>query len=288
MHERFWKHRSLLSLSVLLLNELASAPPADGLPPEYVTSAEGQITLYVRAPKEAANCQVFRNNGDGGSITIEVYLGRCDTNFVVSGLTPDRTYQFQARGIDAIGIEGARGTVVTYVSAGVPDWQGVSPSIEKIGANKVRLFWRPPANGGSPILGYMVDMESAGDGQWDRVYDGTNAPSVLTYFAEGLHASLRYNFRVYAENRVGVSAYAAVSFRISDLMAAPGARTTTLDPALSSDTQYSILIRSVEPTTQLDELVGGRHFVLSVHPLTGQMGVTGCLTLCAMLESTLY
>lgn len=59
-------------------------------------------------------------------------------------------------------------------------------------------------------------MEAAGDGVWERVYDGINRAGVLTFTATGLHASLMYRFRVYAVNRVGASAESESSVRISD------------------------------------------------------------------------
>jgi len=64
------------------------------------------------------------------------------------------------------------------ISAGVPEWQGLTPTLEKVtsadtpwtcattcsrmqvGAENIRLGWPVPLSGGSPILGYHVDMEA--------------------------------------------------------------------------------------------------------------------------------
>ena len=64
----------------------------------------------------------------------------------------------------------------------------------QVGAENIRLGWPVPLSGGSPILGYHVDMEALqparaelvafseavvpsskkanGDGSWERIYDG--------------------------------------------------------------------------------------------------------------------
>lgn len=244
------QRRALFLVFLLVGQELpkpALGAPSDGIPPELVDSTEGSITLRVEAPSSAAVCQVFRDSGGGSQPLVPVYDGPCDAEFTVTGLEVDRNYQFQSRGIDANGQEGARGEIVTYISAGTPDWQGVIPVLEKVGADSVKLSWRPPASGGSPVLGYHVDMEANSDGNWERVYDGTNQPSILTFQATGLHASLTYSFRLYAENRIGFGTPAEVTMRISNIMASQEARATTMNTALSADQEYTVFLRSVEP-----------------------------------------
>ncbi|CAE8710260.1 unnamed protein product, partial [Polarella glacialis] len=180
----------LFTLLLQLLQEGVVAPVASGLPPTRVTSAEGSLTLNVAAPNEAAECEVFRDNGIGDESNVQVYRGPCGQSFVVTGLVADRNYQFQSRGIDSDGNGGERSTIVNFVSAGVPEWQGVIPTIDKVGTENVKVSWQTAANGGSPILGYHIDMEANGDGSWERIYDGTNKPSKLDFTATGLHASL--------------------------------------------------------------------------------------------------
>ncbi|CAK9080192.1 unnamed protein product, partial [Durusdinium trenchii] len=198
------------------------------------------------------------------------------------GLLVDRNYQFQARGIDATGLAGGRSEIVNFITAGVPEWQGLTPALEKVGADNIQLIWPVPANGGSPILGYHVDMEANGDGSWERIYDGTNRPSQLTFTATGLHASLMYTFRVYAENRVGLSGYSSSSVRISDLMAASDSRPEAIPVSLSADVGYTAWVRSVDPVTQLDESGGGRRFILSVHDVC-ELDSTG--TVCVRVAA---
>eukprot|EP00434_Breviolum_minutum_P036254 symbB.v1.2.032118.t1/scaffold3812.1/size49844/3 len=180
-------------------------------------------------------------------------------------------------GTEATGLAGPRSEIVNFISAGVPEWQGITPALEKVGSDNIQLLWSVPANGGSPILGYHVDMEANGDGSWERIYDGTNQPSKLTFIATGLHASLTYSFRVYAENRVGFSSYTSSSVRISDLMAASDSRPESVPTSLSADVAYTAQVRAVDPVTKQDEIVGGRRFILSVHDVC-ELDSTG--TIC--------
>jgi hypothetical protein len=260
---------------------VAAQQPAGGIPPTYVTSGDGTITLYLEAPELAVDCELFRDNGRGGEPNIRVDTIPCNNNITVTGLERDRNYQFQARGKGADGRDGGRSDKVTFISAGVPSFQGQIPILEKYGADSLRLQWPAPNNGGSPVLGYHVDMDANGDMVWQRVYNGTNGPSTLSYLASNLQVSIMYRFRVYAENRVGVSAYTEVSQRISDLMAAYQSRVQTMDTELSADEQYEILLQSVQPTTGVDENVGGRRYVMSIHDVCT---LDSTSTLCVRVE----
>ena len=63
-------------------------------------------------------------------------------------------------------------------------------SIYQVGKDNIQLIWPVPANGGSPILGYHVDMEANGDGSWERIYDGWSLKMLLEKLIE-VRISLR-------------------------------------------------------------------------------------------------
>jgi hypothetical protein len=257
--------RSWLFLCLFFFSqEFASAVPGDGIPPALVTSSEGKLVLRIDAPREGVYCEVYKDMGQGGSIMNMVYDGPCNQQFTLDNLIPDRNFRFQSRARDGSNW-GGRGEAITYVSAGIPDWQSVLPLVEKVGADSIRISWRPPYNGGSTILGYHVDMEANGDNVFQRVYDGSNRPSVLSYSAWGLHMNLKYRFKLYAENRVGMSSPVEVSVRVANLMAAYSSRVTTMMTKLSADVAQTVLLQAVDPVTGFDERVGGRQFVLSIH-----------------------
>ena len=68
----------------------------------------------------------------------------------------------------------------------------------------MKLSWQPPHDdGGSPLIGYIIDKQDKDHGGWRHV--GRVPPGETTYTATGLSKGHDYNFRVYAENKVGVS-----------------------------------------------------------------------------------
>jgi len=77
--------------------------------------------------------------------------------------------------------------------------------VSKVSAHSLELEWRPPlSDGGSPVLGYVVEMtESGSGGQWVKVGYLSNRETKFT--VAGLSEGASYFFRVFAENRAGLS-----------------------------------------------------------------------------------
>ena len=70
--------------------------------------------------------------------------------------------------------------------------------------DSVTLQWSPPdSDGGSKLLGYVVERREVGRQQWVRV--GQTAPDVRTIKARNLLEGRPYTFRVMAENAEGLS-----------------------------------------------------------------------------------
>ena len=65
----------------------------------------------------------------------------------------------------------------------------------------------PLSDGGAPITGYVVERRDASRKSWVRL--ATVGPDAAVYQAAGLLEGEKYYFRVFAENRAGVSAAAA-------------------------------------------------------------------------------
>ncbi|CAE7784160.1 unnamed protein product [Symbiodinium sp. CCMP2456] len=56
-----------------------------GIAPERVSSLAGEITLYLPAPAEALECELFRDSGVGDEPRFEVYRGDCEVAVRVDG-----------------------------------------------------------------------------------------------------------------------------------------------------------------------------------------------------------
>ena len=82
-----------------------------------------------------------------------------------------------------------------------PEWPLVASDVTK---DSVSLSWKPPPDdGGSPITGYIIDKLDLEYGGWVRA---AKVPAgTTTYNVPGLVKNHNYNFRVYAENKCGVS-----------------------------------------------------------------------------------
>lgn len=70
--------------------------------------------------------------------------------------------------------------------------------------DSISLSWQPPEyDGGSPLTGYIIEKFDNKVGGWMRATRLT--PDVTDYTVTGFTRGREYNFRVYAENKLGAS-----------------------------------------------------------------------------------
>ena len=68
----------------------------------------------------------------------------------------------------------------------------------------MKISWTPPdADGGSPIIRYLLEYTEKASAVWITV--NLNEISHTTTVVNGLEEHTEYEFRVYAENEVGLS-----------------------------------------------------------------------------------
>lgn len=71
-------------------------------------------------------------------------------------------------------------------------------------SESVTLTWKPPMyDGGSKIMGYILEMMMKGEEKFERCNDFL--VPVLSYTVKSLKAGKEYQFRVRAENAAGIS-----------------------------------------------------------------------------------
>ena len=91
-------------------------------------------------------------------------------------------------------------TVVILDKPGAPE----NFKVVALSEQTVDLRWQPPSDdGGSLISGYVLERRDPGRSMWHK--DGT--PEDTDYIAIGLTEGQRYNFRVAAQNDVGVGEF---------------------------------------------------------------------------------
>ena len=75
----------------------------------------------------------------------------------------------------------------------------------------MKVSWTPPDfDGGSPITGYLVEYKDVSDStEWTKV--NVTISGDCTVVVQGLGENTKYQFRVYAENEIGLSAASKAS-----------------------------------------------------------------------------
>jgi titin len=130
------------------------------------------------------------------------------TRYTVPGLSPGQRYKFRVFGETD---EGLMGSPYEYEPPqfsphlGELPYRPIGPIIvSKVSASSLELEWRPPlSDGGSPVIGYVIEMTESGSGAWVKV---GYVPSRETRFTvAGLTEGGNYFFRVFAESHAGLS-----------------------------------------------------------------------------------
>lgn len=86
---------------------------------------------------------------------------------------------------------------------GRPDIPEGPLEYDDIQARSVRVSWRPPSDdGGSDILGYVVERREVPKAAWCTVDSRVTEHSLVV---KGLKENVGYHFRVSAENQFGIS-----------------------------------------------------------------------------------
>lgn len=81
-----------------------------------------------------------------------------------------------------------------------------APEVADKTKNSVTLSWTPPErDGGSPIKGYIIQIQDEGTSEWVRVNDPDNLHPTTEFTVPNLRALKRYRFRIIAVNDIGES-----------------------------------------------------------------------------------
>lgn len=137
----------------------------------------------------------FRNTSTGAVTTLAG-----NVPFNVSGLLPDGTYTVQA-----LSEEAATTITIATASAVLPD-QIADLSVAADDSENT-LSWSAPANGGSPITDYVIEVDS-GSG-FAAVTDGVSASTGFVH--AGLTNDTTYTYRVAAVTAVGTGSFSVTA-----------------------------------------------------------------------------
>lgn len=81
-----------------------------------------------------------------------------------------------------------------------------APEVADKTKHNVTLSWKPPeSDGGSPIKGYIIQIQDEGKSEWVRVNDPDTLHPTTEFTVPSLRELKRYRFRIIAVNDIGES-----------------------------------------------------------------------------------
>ncbi|MEQ8415297.1 MAG: fibronectin type III domain-containing protein [Imperialibacter sp.] len=216
---------------ITMANGTASGCDAIFLDPggagNYTSSLDIVLTVEPELPNTRASVSFssfqLENNYDylyiyDGSSTTSPLLATLTgssipADYAASGVDGTLTFRFTSDGsAEYAGWEAQ----ITCLAATAPS-QPAGVTFENTSSSSTTAKWMAPANGGSPITGYMLQMKEGVGGEYTTVYTGEN----LAYTATGLQAGESYYFKVVATNTIGDSP-ASVETSVTPPATVPG------------------------------------------------------------------
>uniref|UniRef100_A0A665TNY5 non-specific serine/threonine protein kinase n=1 Tax=Echeneis naucrates TaxID=173247 RepID=A0A665TNY5_ECHNA len=129
-----------------------------------------------------------------------------DLRYRVSGLFEGNSYEFRVFAENIAGISEPSPTSDPVKAARAITKPGPpgNPKLKDWSKSYADICWtKPTRDGGSPILGYVVEAQKTGTAQWDRI--NKDLIKICAYRVPGLIEGMEYKIRIRATNKVGDS-----------------------------------------------------------------------------------
>lgn len=129
-----------------------------------------------------------------------------DLRYRVSGLFEGNSYEFRvfAENIAGISDPSLASDPVKAARAITRPGPPGNPKLRDWSKSYADICWtKPTRDGGSPVLGYVVEAQKSGSAQWDRI--NKDLIKICAYRVPGLIEGMEYRFRIRAANKVGES-----------------------------------------------------------------------------------
>ena len=137
----------------------------------------------------------------------------------VRNLDNGTAYTFELRAVNRAGLAGEPAST-SATPATVPSAPALSAQAE--GRTAIRLGWSAPADGGSAIERYELEVSADGAGGWTPS-GATLGPAAVSWTDSGLEAGTTKHYRLRAVNGAGDGAWSAVVRESTDAAAVPSA-----------------------------------------------------------------
>lgn len=129
-----------------------------------------------------------------------------DLRYRVSGLFEGNTYEFRvfAENVAGISEPSLTSDPIKATRAITKPGPPVNPKLKDWSKSYADICWtKPTRDGGSPILGYVVEAQKSGSAQWDRI--NKDLIKICAYRVPGLIEGMEYRLRIRATNKIGDS-----------------------------------------------------------------------------------
>uniref|UniRef100_A0A3B5QNN1 Titin n=1 Tax=Xiphophorus maculatus TaxID=8083 RepID=A0A3B5QNN1_XIPMA len=129
-----------------------------------------------------------------------------DLRYRVSGLFEGNTYEFRvfAENIAGISEPSLTSDPIKATRAITKPGPPGNPKLKDWSKSYADICWtKPTRDGGSPILGYFIEVQKSGSAQWDRI--NKDLIKICAYRVPGLIEGMEYRIRIRATNKVGDS-----------------------------------------------------------------------------------
>ena len=167
----------------------------------YVVRQGGVVRLSV--PTKGKPHPVCKWLKDAGAVSTKAMIASTEdaSELVIKGAERSDSGLYDLLLENKVGKKKAQIKVKVIGRPGAPEGPMV---FEEIQANSVKVAWKVPADdGGSEILGYIVERREAARNAWYTVDSRVTDTQLVV---KGLKEGTEYHFKVTAENSFGVSA----------------------------------------------------------------------------------
>lgn len=166
----------------------------------YVVRHGGVVRLSVPIKgKPLPTCKWLK---DGGAVSTRAMIASTEdaSELVIKGAERSESGLYELLLENKVGKKKAQIKVKVIGRPSAPEGPMV---FEEIQANSVKVSWKPPTNdGGSEILGYIVERREAARNAWYTVDSRVTETQLIV---KGLKEGTEYHFKVTAENSFGIS-----------------------------------------------------------------------------------
>lgn len=167
----------------------------------YVVRQGGVVRLSV--PVKGKPHPTCKWSKDGGAVSAKAMIASTEdaSELVIKGAERGDSGLYSLLVENQVGKKTAQIKVKVIGRPSAPEGPMV---FEEIQANSVKLSWKAPSeDGGSEILGYIVERREATRNAW---YTVDSRVTETQFIVKGLKEGTEYHFKVTAENSFGVSA----------------------------------------------------------------------------------